>query len=130
MRLVGGRWRGEGRVEIRHNGVWGTICDDDWVMKAAGVVCRELGFPSATAAPGSARFGPGNGEIWLGYVICLGDETSIKRCSHSGWGGIYNCHHGEDASVICSSKYERHTNAWCSLRLCLCKDVEVGLPGP
>ena len=106
MRLVGGRWNGEGRVEIFHNGAWGTVCDDMWDLNDARVVCRELGYPGAVSAPHSARFGRGRGPIWLDDVQCRGYERSIVNCRHRGW-GINNCGHSEDASVICLSKYGR-----------------------
>ena len=105
LRLVGGRWSGEGRVEIFEDRAWGTVCDDGWDMNDAQVVCRALGYPSAITAPTHARFGKGTGEILLDNVDCKGDEPSIERCSHSGW-NEHNCGHHEDASVICSSKYD------------------------
>ena len=103
LRLVGGRWAGEGRVEIFYKGYWGTVCDDFWDVNDARVVCRQLGFPYAVDAPGSAHFGAGSGRIWLDNVGCSGSERSVATCPHEGW-GIEDCGHHEDASVICSSK--------------------------
>ncbi|KAL0182360.1 hypothetical protein M9458_021735, partial [Cirrhinus mrigala] len=41
VRLRGGANIGEGRVEVLKNGVWGTVCDDNWNLKAATVVAKE-----------------------------------------------------------------------------------------
>ena len=103
VRLVGGRWKGEGRVEIFFRGKWGTVCDDDWDINDARVVCRQLGFADAVSAPSFAHFGGGSGQIWLDNVGCSGSEKTIADCTHNGW-GVESCNHDEDASVICSSK--------------------------
>ena len=43
VRLVGGSYQWEGRVEVYMSGVWGTITDSDWTDNDARVVCRKLG---------------------------------------------------------------------------------------
>ena len=102
-RLVGGSDNSEGRVEIYHDGKWGTVCDDSWDIVDARVVCQSLGFNDATAAKQSAYFGRGSGDIWLDDVNCAGTESNLMQCSHRGL-GVENCYHGEDAGVICSGK--------------------------
>ncbi|XP_062609785.1 deleted in malignant brain tumors 1 protein-like, partial [Saccostrea cucullata] len=100
-RLVGGRDRTEGRVEVYINDEWGTVCDDDWDNSDAQVVCTHLGFPSFTGvALGSASFGQGSGRIWLDNVGCTGYEHDIRKCRHSSI-GTSDCHHSEDAGVRC-----------------------------
>ena len=43
-RLVGGSRSHEGRLEVYHNGTWGTVCADGFNDAAAIVVCRSLGL--------------------------------------------------------------------------------------
>ncbi|XP_069056621.1 deleted in malignant brain tumors 1 protein-like isoform X2 [Pleurodeles waltl] len=103
LTLVNGPGRCAGRVEIFHENSWGTVCDDHWRLTNAQVVCRELGCGVALSAPGRAFFGEGTGPIWLDEVNCMGSESSLMHCPASSL-GKHNCHHGEDAGVICSEE--------------------------
>ncbi|KAI8514180.1 hypothetical protein Bbelb_085040 [Branchiostoma belcheri] len=91
-----------GRVEVLHGHVWGTVCDDNFGKEDADVVCRDLGFPEATDVYTDAFYGPGaqSMPVWLDEVSCKGYESSLKFCSHDGW-GVTNCDHAEDVSVKC-----------------------------
>ncbi|KAL4007281.1 hypothetical protein ACER0C_001133 [Sarotherodon galilaeus] len=102
IRLAGsGSTQCSGRVEIYHNNIWGTVCDEDWDLNDADVVCKELNCGPALQAPQSAYFGAGTGQIWLEEVSCTGNENFLTDCPSSGFGGI-DCDHSEDAGVICS----------------------------
>ncbi|VVC45038.1 C-type lectin fold,Low-density lipoprotein (LDL) receptor class A, conserved site,Kringle-like fold,SRCR [Cinara cedri] len=103
IRLVGGNERRagmEGRVEVRQFGIWGTVCDDDFSTNEALVICNSLGFKGTAEFKKGAAFGPGQGQIWLDQLRCVGNETSLDHCLHAEW-GHHNCKHNEDVSVIC-----------------------------
>ncbi|XP_065153009.1 neurotrypsin [Paramisgurnus dabryanus] len=101
LRLVGGLEDFEGRVELYHNGRWGTICDDEWDDIDAEVVCRQLGLGGVPKAWTWAHFGKGTGPILLDGVQCTGNELSLEECPHAPW-GRHNCDHMEDAAVSCN----------------------------
>ena len=42
LRLTGGRYSGEGRLELCSGGVWGTVCNKIWDVAAARIACAEL----------------------------------------------------------------------------------------
>ncbi|NWR81385.1 LOXL4 oxidase, partial [Centropus unirufus] len=107
LRLAGPRGpAGEGRLEVLYQGRWGTVCDDGFDFHAATVACRQLGYtaamgtlPMVTPSPVCVPPGP----IWLDNVRCAGSEGSLAECIHNGW-GTSDCHHGEDAGVVCSGQ--------------------------
>ena len=38
-----------GRVEVKHNGVWGSVCSTNWDDTDADVLCKSIGFVGGTA---------------------------------------------------------------------------------
>ncbi len=87
LRLVEGNGFGTGRLEVFHQGIWGTVCDDGWSQINSVVACRELGFSTGTF---TRDFPGGRGKIWLDDVACTEADRSLKLCRHRGFGS-HNC---------------------------------------
>ncbi|XP_074837755.1 lysyl oxidase homolog 2 [Carettochelys insculpta] len=104
LRLAGYKRRhNEGRLEVFHNGEWGTVCDDDFSLTAASVACKQMGYVDAVSWASSAKYGKGEGKIWMDNVHCTGKETTLAACTSNGW-GISDCKHTEDVGIVCNEK--------------------------
>ncbi|XP_035663827.1 uncharacterized protein LOC118407459 [Branchiostoma floridae] len=101
IRLAGGSTPLEGRVEVRNGtGQWGSVCDDNFDLQDAHVVCRQLGFGAALEVKLAGHFGEGSGNVWLDEVACRGNETDLGDCPADSWGPS-DCSHKEDVGVVC-----------------------------
>ncbi|KAF5879813.1 scavenger receptor cysteine-rich type 31, partial [Clarias magur] len=100
-RLVNGPDSCSGRVELQYLSDWGTVCAVSWDMRAADVLCAQLGCGSAVAVVEVDWFGEGSGHIWADVFDCQGNETHLSQCGISSWSRAA-CSHKHDAGVICN----------------------------
>merc|ERR1711942_469455 len=113
VRLVGvNATQGIGRVEVRINGRWGTICDDlptgGNLNTNAVVICRRLGYRSGTGYATYAEAAVEGFPYLMNAVGCTGAESSIFECPRTA---THNCYdsshvqefHDEDFGVKCTS---------------------------
>ncbi|KAL9961188.1 hypothetical protein ACROYT_G030087 [Oculina patagonica] len=67
-------------------------------MNDVNVVCRQLGYFSASPFPYYAANDQGSEPTWMDDVNCQGRESSLFSCAHAGC-GVENCSHSEDANI-------------------------------
>ena len=53
----GGKEKSSGNVFVYHRNMWGLVCDDEWDIAAATVVCKQLGFDRALSHTTYGYFG-------------------------------------------------------------------------
>ncbi|XP_045395171.1 neurotrypsin-like [Lemur catta] len=106
IRLAGGKGSHEGRLEVYHQGQWGSVSDDGWTVLNTYVVCRQLGFKYGKQTSAN-HFPESMGPIWLDDVTCSGKETSFLDCSRKPW-GRHDCGHRKDVGVSCYPGSEGH----------------------
>ena len=44
---------------------------------------------------------PASTPFWIKDIHCTGNETSLSRCEHSGFGNVRGCDTNSVAGVIC-----------------------------
>ncbi|XP_048012018.1 antigen WC1.1-like [Megalobrama amblycephala] len=101
LRLSGGKGRCSGRLEVYHNAVWGSVCDDLWDISDAQVVCRQMGCGAALRADGNSVFGAGEGVVWLKGVECRGNEIHLWDCPLS-LKNHTDCSNKDHAGLTCA----------------------------
>ena len=100
----------QGHVEILHNNVWGTVCDDSLDSNAdngkhvATVLCRMQGYENGVYNRGAYKQTSAHksSQIWITNVSCKGHERNIGECTlGQGWGRAGQCQHSEDIGIRC-----------------------------
>lgn len=84
------------------------MCDDKFGMRAADVLCKELGFSLGASEVRGNSYYPAHKEMYdelgvrylMDEVDCLGNETSIRECNFKGW-GVHDCSPEEVVGVVC-----------------------------
>jgi hypothetical protein len=109
VRLVGGSYQWEGRVEVFFNRSWGTITDSDWTSEDAQAVCRTMGYfrPGSLKYTG-AYFGQGSGPIRFDHIVCSGMEYNLTDCETGT--GTRQSSHDEDVGVKCNTIDDNYRN--------------------
>ncbi|XP_072411948.1 scavenger receptor cysteine-rich domain-containing protein DMBT1-like [Chiloscyllium punctatum] len=106
MRLVNGKNRCEGRVEVFYNMTWGTVCLESLDFHDAAVICKQLHCGVLVdVSYDNKLFGAGTGPIWLGEIDCPSQESTLWQCQRNPW-GQHNSNGRKDARVLCSGSNE------------------------
>ncbi|XP_037258534.1 scavenger receptor cysteine-rich type 1 protein M130-like [Falco rusticolus] len=98
-RLIGGDGACDGRLEVWQHRAWASVCEDHVDMKAAQVLCQELGCGAALAIHGTGWFESGAGLRWDQGFKCTGTEPLLSRCSRQPPRGQGCTSH---ANIVCS----------------------------
>uniref|UniRef100_A0A8C7RFV5 SRCR domain-containing protein n=1 Tax=Oncorhynchus mykiss TaxID=8022 RepID=A0A8C7RFV5_ONCMY len=82
VRLVDGAGFCSGRVEVKSNQSWASVCEADFDRQDAEVVCREFGCGAPAALQGGL-YGEGEGQTWDKEFQCKGNESLLLDCDTS-----------------------------------------------
>uniref|UniRef100_A0A3P8U3X8 SRCR domain-containing protein n=1 Tax=Amphiprion percula TaxID=161767 RepID=A0A3P8U3X8_AMPPE len=98
VRLMGGTHLCSGRLQVKWNQVWSSVCSDGFDLQDAEVVCRELGCGSPSGFKGELY---GEAPEWSTEFLCGGHESGLLHCDHSDRD---TCSPGTTITLTCSGK--------------------------
>ncbi|TDH15421.1 hypothetical protein EPR50_G00031050 [Perca flavescens] len=101
VRLVNGTSLCSGRLEVKSNQStqsWSSVCEDDFDLEDAEVVCRELGCEAPSVLQG-ALYGDMEAPVWTKEFQCRGHESALLDCDSSDRN---TCSSGKAVGLTCS----------------------------
>ncbi|KAI3354386.1 hypothetical protein L3Q82_018499, partial [Scortum barcoo] len=100
VRLVNGSNLCSGGLEVKSNQSWSSVCEDDFDLQDAEVVCRELGCGVPLGLQGGL-YGEVEAPMWTKEFQCEGHESALLDCRRSG-SGRKTCFPGKAVGLTCS----------------------------
>ncbi|XP_027855237.1 scavenger receptor cysteine-rich type 1 protein M130-like isoform X2 [Xiphophorus couchianus] len=103
VRLVQGTNRCSGRLEVKTNQSWSSVCEKDFDRQDAEVVCREIGCGPPSAHQG-ALYGEAEAPVGSREFLCEGSESALLNCSSRKSSGRNSCSPGQAVGLTCSDQ--------------------------
>ncbi|KAM6972490.1 CD5 antigen-like [Aplochiton taeniatus] len=100
VRLVNGSGLCSGRVEVKSDQLWASVCEADFDRQDAEVVCRESGCGAPSALQG-ALYGEVEAPVWTKEFQCEGSESRLLDCVTSD-SARDTCSPGKAVGLTCS----------------------------
>uniref|UniRef100_A0A669DF02 SRCR domain-containing protein n=1 Tax=Oreochromis niloticus TaxID=8128 RepID=A0A669DF02_ORENI len=100
VRLLNGSSLCSGRLEVKSNQSWSSVCEADFDQQDAEVVCRELGCGPPSVLQG-ALYGEVEAPVWSKEFQCGGHESALLDCRSSG-SARNSCSPGKAVGLTCS----------------------------
>ncbi|XP_029984097.1 scavenger receptor cysteine-rich type 1 protein M130-like [Sphaeramia orbicularis] len=100
VRLVNGSSLCSGRLEVKTNRFWSSVCEEHFDLHDAQVVCRELGCGAPLVLQG-ALYGQGKVLYWTSEFQCEGNESALMDCGRSS-SAEKTCSHGKATGLTCA----------------------------
>ncbi|XP_074497108.1 scavenger receptor cysteine-rich type 1 protein M130-like isoform X2 [Sebastes fasciatus] len=100
VRLVNGKSLCSGRLEVKSNQSWSSVCEDDFDLQDAEVVCRVLGCGAPSVLQG-ALYGDVEAPVWTKEFQCGGHESALLDCDSSD-SDRNTCSPGKAVGLTCS----------------------------
>ncbi|XP_067452146.1 uncharacterized protein [Thunnus thynnus] len=100
VRLVNGNSLCSGRLEVKSEQSWSSVCEADFDQQDAEVVCRELGCGAPSVLQG-ALYGEMEAPMWTKEFQCGGNESALLDCGRSD-SARSTCSPGKAVGLTCS----------------------------
>lgn len=115
VRLLGGKSDKEGRLQVKVDGKWGTVCNYGWNVVNAALACHQLGLvlnPHDWYLERSEIPLAGISEdIVLSNVKCTEEDLDLSKCKSEKVGDFEgSCSHDNDVGIRC------HDPVWAGIR--------------
>ncbi|XP_047191732.1 scavenger receptor cysteine-rich type 1 protein M130-like [Scophthalmus maximus] len=92
---LNGTNRCSGRLEVKSDESWSSVCEGEFDQQVAEVVCRELDCGAPSVLQG-ALYGEVEAPVWSREFQCEGNESHLLECHRS------TCSSGRALGLTCS----------------------------
>uniref|UniRef100_A0A8D3DJG7 SRCR domain-containing protein n=1 Tax=Scophthalmus maximus TaxID=52904 RepID=A0A8D3DJG7_SCOMX len=92
---LNGTNRCSGRLEVKSDESWSSVCEGEFEQQVAEVVCRELDCGAPSVLQG-ALYGEVEAPVWSREFQCEGNESHLLECHRS------TCSSGRALGLTCS----------------------------